>query len=221
MNKNSLIKRQQGMTLVEIMIAMGLGVFLLAGVMGIFISSKQSYRMLENLSRMQENGRFAMDFMSRDIRQAGLREQCFDQQIPSAISGTEGVDGASDSITTLISTADCPVAPNVLATIPTIYSIENGVSGQPTLKRSVSGNKQELIEGIENMQILYGEDTDIDKDYVPNYYLAAGTAGLNMDNVVSIRITLTVRTLDDNLTAAGGRLKRTFTSTIAVRNRLP
>ncbi|MCK4493007.1 MAG: prepilin-type N-terminal cleavage/methylation domain-containing protein, partial [Methylococcales bacterium] len=62
--------KQSGMTLIEIMIAMLIGVFLLGGVMQIFMSSRQSYRMQDNLSRMQENGRFAMDFLTRDIRMA-------------------------------------------------------------------------------------------------------------------------------------------------------
>ena len=55
-------QNQRGLTLVELMVAMLLGVFLIGGVMQIFISSKQTYRMQENLSRLQENGRFALDF---------------------------------------------------------------------------------------------------------------------------------------------------------------
>ncbi|WKJ89760.1 PilW family protein [Methylomonas montana] len=63
--------RQSGMTLVEIMIALLIGAFLLGGVLQIFINSRQTYRMQENLSRLQENGRFAMEFISRDLRMAG------------------------------------------------------------------------------------------------------------------------------------------------------
>ncbi|MCK5191400.1 MAG: prepilin-type N-terminal cleavage/methylation domain-containing protein, partial [Methylococcales bacterium] len=44
-------KRQQGMTLVEIMIALVLGAFLLGGVMQIFLSSKQTYQMQDGMSR--------------------------------------------------------------------------------------------------------------------------------------------------------------------------
>jgi type IV pilus assembly protein PilW len=54
------------------MIAMLIGVFLMAGVIQIFLSAKQAYRLQENLSRLQENGRFAMDFMTKDIRMAGF-----------------------------------------------------------------------------------------------------------------------------------------------------
>ena len=48
------------------------------------------------------------------------------------------------------------------------------------------------------MQILYGEDTDADG--TANRYLLVNTVG-NMANVVSIRIRLLVRTIDDNLAA--------------------
>jgi len=64
---------QTGMTLIEIMIALLIGAFLLGGVLQIFTGSKQTYRMQEGLSRLQENGRFAMDFISNDIRMAGYR----------------------------------------------------------------------------------------------------------------------------------------------------
>ena len=60
------------MALIEIMIALLIGAFLLGGVLQIFVSSKQTYRMQEGLSRLQENGRFAMDFLARDIRMAGF-----------------------------------------------------------------------------------------------------------------------------------------------------
>ena len=63
--------RQRGLTLIEIMVALLIGSFLLAGVIQIFIVNKQTYRVQENLSRMQENGRFAMDYLNRYIRLAG------------------------------------------------------------------------------------------------------------------------------------------------------
>lgn len=63
--------RQSGFSLVELMIAVTLGLLLLAGVGHIFLGSKQTYRMQEGMSRVQENGRFALGFLSRDIRMAG------------------------------------------------------------------------------------------------------------------------------------------------------
>ena len=65
------IKTQQGLSLIELMIAVVLGIFITGGMIQLFVNSSQSYRVQENLSRVQENGRFAMNFITRDIRQAG------------------------------------------------------------------------------------------------------------------------------------------------------
>lgn len=61
---------ESGVSLVEVMIAMLLGLLLLAGIMQVFSSSRQTYRVHEAVSRMQENGRMALEVISRDIRMA-------------------------------------------------------------------------------------------------------------------------------------------------------
>lgn len=67
--KRSLL--QNGFTLVELMVAMVVGLILMAGVLQIYLSSKQSDRVLTAEARMQENGRFAMHFLVHDLRMAG------------------------------------------------------------------------------------------------------------------------------------------------------
>lgn len=62
---------QSGMSLIELMIAMTLGLVVLGGVAAAFLGSKQSYRVNENLARMQETARYAFDILSKDIRMAG------------------------------------------------------------------------------------------------------------------------------------------------------
>lgn len=62
---------QRGLTLVEMMVAMVVGLILMAGVLEIYLSSKQSDRVLTAEARMQENGRFAIHFLADDIRMAG------------------------------------------------------------------------------------------------------------------------------------------------------
>jgi type IV pilus assembly protein PilW len=62
---------QCGLTLVEILVALVISAFLMAGVIQLFLGSKQTYRSHDALSRIQENGRFALETMSRDIRAAG------------------------------------------------------------------------------------------------------------------------------------------------------
>lgn len=63
--------RQRGLSLVELMIAMLLGLILVGGVIEVFLSSRASYRLSSALSEVQENGRFAMNFIVHDARQAG------------------------------------------------------------------------------------------------------------------------------------------------------
>lgn len=65
------IRYQRGLTLVEIMVALVIGLVLMAGIIELFIGSKQTYTLHESLSRMQENGRFAIDLLNRDMRMAG------------------------------------------------------------------------------------------------------------------------------------------------------
>jgi type IV pilus assembly protein PilW len=344
MNTNNKI-RQQGLSLIELMIAIALGVFISGGVIELFVNSKQTYRVQENLSRLQENARSAMNFIARDLRMADYSgcsrdsinnatnnldatDSDYDANIhgfSASIDGINGTAGASialdspDSITiksafdsgitvqapygpltssnVLISTnsglkqgdviliADCSQAdiieignadpegdsfivhetsditldsknkfpgnynPAACATAApahclskiyqgdasifklssNTYTIQNGAGNTSALFK----NGDELLEGIENMQILYGEDTDGDNS--PNYFVPAGTAGLNMDNVISVRISLLATTLEDNIstqpvpytifadtvTPADNRIRRVFTLTIALRNRLP
>ena len=341
--------QQRGMTLIEIMISLLIGVFLIGGILQIFLSTQQTYRTQENLSRMQENGRFAMEFLTRDIRMAGYQGCASNQannmvdvknpnpnpnpitlSVPiTAVTGNDGVAdnwnaiacsgsdkciAGTDSISfhfgvncgnltgvtapnnanikidavdnnnictlsqyDVLLVSDCDSADIFVATAvssnsgdltithaanqdgltapklsklyghdaslfklkSSTFFIRSGVSGQPALwkmdnTKDASGtNPVELIEGVENMQILYGEDTDADN--APNYYVPEGTAGLTMDNVVSIRISILVRSTEDNLTSepraytyngatttpGDNRLRRVFTSTIAIRNRLP
>jgi type IV pilus assembly protein PilW len=64
-------RRQGGLSLIELMIALLVGLLLLGGLVQIYVSSKQGYNAQEQLARMQEGGRFAMDLITRDLRRAG------------------------------------------------------------------------------------------------------------------------------------------------------
>jgi type IV pilus assembly protein PilW len=120
--------------------------------------------------------------------------------------------------------------------INTISYFVRTENGQPSLYRRIGANNaQELVEGVEGMEIFYGVDTDAEG--TANYYVRANQVNAAdwARNVVSVRISLLVATIDNNLTAqpagsfsfngqntpADRKLRRVFTSTIALRNRLP
>jgi type IV pilus assembly protein PilW len=71
--KSSLMssREQTGFGLIELMIAMTLGLVLLGGIGYVFLGSRGAFRTTDNLSRIQENARYALEVMSRDIRMAG------------------------------------------------------------------------------------------------------------------------------------------------------
>ncbi|HNR62256.1 MAG TPA: PilW family protein, partial [Thauera sp.] len=64
-------RRQLGMTIVELMIAMTIGLVILGAVSTLFINVQLSVRNADSMSRIQENARFAIELMARDIRMAG------------------------------------------------------------------------------------------------------------------------------------------------------
>lgn len=59
-----------GFSLIELLIGLALGLILTVGLLRIFVSSKQGYSVQESSSRMQENMRYALDAIGREIRQA-------------------------------------------------------------------------------------------------------------------------------------------------------
>lgn len=109
------LHEQRGLTMVELMVAITLGLILTAGIIQIFVNSKQTYRVEAALSRVQENGRLALEFISNDIRMASYwgcqpsPANIVNELNPAGagyinftaggIAGTEGGAGAADSIT--------------------------------------------------------------------------------------------------------------------------
>ncbi len=64
-------RSSKGFSLIELMLALGLGVIVTAGIVALFVGNNQTYTLLGGQSRMQENARFAIDFISRSARAAG------------------------------------------------------------------------------------------------------------------------------------------------------
>ncbi|MFD2192192.1 PilW family protein [Pistricoccus aurantiacus] len=67
---------QRGMSLIELMISLVLGLLVTAAVYQIYSANQRSSRMQDALSQVQENGRFALETLGRDARQSGYRGGC-------------------------------------------------------------------------------------------------------------------------------------------------
>lgn len=66
-------KHMQGFTLVELLVSMGLGLLVVAIATQLLVTNLSSFNAQRGIADVQDNGRFALDFINRDVRQAGLR----------------------------------------------------------------------------------------------------------------------------------------------------
>jgi type IV pilus assembly protein PilW len=69
-SKPSTLQRQAGLTLVEIMVALAIGSFLIIGAVQIYNQSRQAFVVNESIARVQETAQFAMDTIEADLRMA-------------------------------------------------------------------------------------------------------------------------------------------------------
>ncbi|MEJ2399462.1 MAG: PilW family protein [Gammaproteobacteria bacterium] len=281
--------REQGFTLVELMIAIAISAILLLGVVQVFVISRHSYHLDNGLAHAQENARFAVHTMSEDIRMAGYigcraanvanilknnTNYLYDFDTPYQITQVNGSGALASSSFQLSTTAglsqfdivmvsDCnqasifqitntkpstnntvvhqtgtgtpgnctnnmgsPVpttgctntsgtnyayglSAGMLKLVATAYYIGKSTSGtgnalyRLSMDKGKAGNPEELAEGVEDMQILYGVDTN--GDGLANQYITADKVSAITDGfkkVVSVRLGLLVDTTTDVLKAA-------------------
>lgn len=343
---NRIIYRQQGFSLVELMVGMVLGLFLAMGIAQVFISNNSSFRTQEGLAKIQEGGRFAMGRISSAIRMAGyfgcsgpaagdnsartnvlavgltgtVMENLRDPPVSgvnNVAAGTD-IDGntlveGSDTITLFgsgmsgqsftgvdvppesditintphvtfkegdyVMIADCQTIDVLRATnntdpttvkhaitsdgatfnkkatlsrqygedavvthpyINTYFVADSGrtnFQGRAIMSlfmQDINGLVSELVEGVSDLQVLYGVDTDT--DYESDRYMTAteiGASGsVGWGDVVSVRISLLVDSIDDALgapadytymgatfTPTDRRLRKEFTALYSLRDR--
>lgn len=65
-------RRQRGLSLVEMMVSIALGLLILVAILQVFTASRQTYRYQQNISRMQENARIATEILQRTVRDTGF-----------------------------------------------------------------------------------------------------------------------------------------------------
>ena len=85
MDKTGQTAKQTGFSLVELMVAMTLGLILLGGVVSVMSNTSASYGELNKASRQLDNGRYAIQVLREDIRHAGYYGEFFDVPAPAAL----------------------------------------------------------------------------------------------------------------------------------------
>lgn len=227
--------RQDGFSLVELMVAIILALFLTGGLLAMFLAGKQTWRAGESMSRIQENARFAVHHLSRYVRMADYRVDPINTPpLNNAVYGcTLGDTGCPITTVTPVEDniievryedpggTDC--AGNTVTTTATAtFSIKPSADGGTT---ALFCNGQELINGV----------TAVDLDYQVlladgNMRLvdaAAVTAAGQWNQVVAVHVDLTVDRPEGGpvnpgagIVAGGDDLSRTFGTTIHLRNRI-
>ncbi len=69
----SMLQHQRGFSLVEIMIAMTLGLILMLGLTSLLTGNSATYRLTDGIGKVQENARFLQNSLSKDLRMIGFR----------------------------------------------------------------------------------------------------------------------------------------------------
>ena len=70
-NADCRARRNNGMTLIELLVAMALGSFLMIGALTVFTQGQSAFRVSDSISRLEENARLALALLESDIRMAG------------------------------------------------------------------------------------------------------------------------------------------------------
>lgn len=249
----------KGFSILEILIAITISLILMLGILQIFISNKNTYRLENSLGLLQENSRFLLDYVHKLINKTAYRSPLADTQFNdldtiftganSYITGTDGT-GPNNSDTLIIrfqgsgngtgtpdnSIRDClnrSVDSFVIASNTLSIDANNNLQCQTQNPSGAPVNDtQIIIDGVENMQVLYGEDVDGDKS--PDRFITAAHPSLNFNNVVSVKISLLLRSTEQNnplpdnktynllgtaIVAPGDRfLRRSVTFTVMLRN---
>jgi type IV pilus assembly protein PilW len=194
-------------------------------------TNKQSFAVQNALSRLQEEGRFALEEMTRLIGMAGYHDpaSALTPTIP-AVSGTEDPDTISLNFEGGPGINDCLGAPS--ATNTALSGTVSVDAAGDLVCTAGGGAATKIAQGVENLQILYGLNTDSDK--APNQYLTASGVAGRWNQVVTVRIGLLLRTPDSLASTADTatytvldsvfdpindrRLRRIFSTTVRIRN---
>lgn len=199
-----------GFTLIELMVALVLGLLVIGMLVTVYLGNMRSSQFQNGLLRVQENGRFAIDMMSRTIRMAGYEDSA---AVASPIKGTDtaadaalaqtNVQTGTDIIAVTFDGGagirDCQGDLIPLGSPRTSQYVVRNDFNLVCITNSGAG-ESELSEGVEDMQVLYGVDPS--GDGIPNHYVEAANVGVgNWDSITSVEVTLLVNSVSNVLSS--------------------
>lgn len=243
MNKS----KMRGFSLIELMVALLLGLIISGAALNLFIGSRQAFNSISSEAQIQDSARFASEFLGRYLRISGYREFTQDNalaslpasapfnQVDQIVWGSDHADG--DSLIIRAGTgagSDC-AGFDISDTTEMAFSVANN---QLLCTASNPDNPANngfgivsvpLVSNIDNMQVLYGIDST--DDGRPNQYLKATDVN-NWNQIVSINIALliaspittatglnqTYSVLDVDIVGNDGRLRQVYESKFTLRN---
>ncbi len=224
---NKYLLASKGISLIEIVISLLISSLLVAAMIAVFINIKQTYRVQDNISRIQDSGSLALEFMGRDIRMLGYWG-CLKANTGDLYGDNNQliIKAAYEVVTPI---TNCGATVNKSAgyyldkTSTVVYTLVNNV-----LRRNTNNLNNDIVEGVEAMVFSYGVDTDADNS--PNVYLSSSLVE-DFEKVVSIKVQLLLSSMEDNLlfnstaftfnglTKTDKRIRRIYAVTYMLRNR--
>jgi type IV pilus assembly protein PilW len=200
---------QQGFTLVEVLVALLIGLFLLGGLLTVVQDNKRTFGAQNQLSQLQDAERLAMTMMTDVIQATGYFPSPTTNTASSvlvaagamttgqAMTGTYSAAAPGDSITVRYATnsgdgiLNCTGSSNTSGAVYTYVNTFSVVANQLVCTRE-TGTSYPLINGVTNLSVLYGVNTSGSGNNVDTYMQAAQVTGAgDWSNVVSVRILLT------------------------------
>lgn len=143
---NYRISHNKGVSLIELMVAMVIGLLLLTGTAGMFISNKRIYKEQDEMGRLQESARFAMQLLIEDIRMAGYA-------------------GCSDDISEVTNHLKSTTAVDLLSFSNAIEGVNDADPANPANTPWEASNSQQqvasMIAGTDGISVRYLDPTDI------------------------------------------------------------
>ncbi len=219
--------KQSGLSLVELMIGLVLGLVVVSAVFNTYVGSTRSSKFSEGLQRMQENGRYGVATLQQGIRLAGYAPTGDLKPFDIALS---------DENTLVVQTMhlyDCngiSTAANDGIAVNT-YTHDDQEDTVTCTGNGVGAAPMPIVEGVESVRFLYGVNTN--SDDIPDQYVVYDPT-LNPDQIISVRVALLISSVDPIRTRASEEThvlfdrevttndkiaRNVFTSTVLLRNR--